>query len=330
VYENTLGTVAHEFFHVWNVKRLRPIEFGPWDFSRPANTRSLWIAEGLTNYYGHLMMKRAGIWDESRFLRGEGETINNIENAPGSRLMSAEESSLTAPFMDRAQHIQRTNLANTSISYYPKGELLGLVLDLLIRGRTNGQKSLDDVMRRMYDEFYLNSPNATYYLRGRGYRPEEFQRVVSEVAGIDFSDFFSRYVRSVAMPPYDAALSYVGLRLVQQRVSDNDSGIRLNDRNPGEVVIGNVINGSAAEDAGLQPGDEILTINGKKVTGSGWLTTLDRFKQGDRVPISFKRDRRTLQTTLVIGAMDRFEYRIEEMKDATVAQKALRAAWLRG
>ncbi|MDQ3667503.1 MAG: PDZ domain-containing protein [Acidobacteriota bacterium] len=330
VYESTLGTVAHEFFHVWNVKRLRPIEFGPWDFTRPANTRSLWIAEGVTNYYGNLMMKRAGIWDERRFLRRESETINNIENAPGNRLMSAEESSLTAPFIDRAQHIQRTNLPNTSISYYAKGELLGLVLDLLIRGRTSGRKSLDDVMRRMYDEFYLNSPNATYYLRGRGYRSEEFQRVVSEVAGIDFSDFFARHVRSVEMPPYDEALRYVGLRLVQQRASDGDSGLAVSVWNPGMAIIGNIINGSAAEDAGLQPGDEILTIDGKKILNKDWLSTLNRFRRGDRVPISFKRDRRTLQTTLVLGAMDRFEYRIEEMKDATVAQKALRAAWLRG
>ena len=244
VYESTMGTVAHEFFHVWNVKRLRPIEFGPWDFTRPANTRSLWIAEGLTNYYGHLMMKRAGIWDESRFLRRESETINNIENAPGSRLMSAEESSLAAPFIDRAPHVQLTNLANTSFSYYPKGELLGLVLDLLNRGRTNGKKSLDDVMRRMYDEFYLNSPNATYYLRGRGYRSEEFQRVVSEVAGIDLNDFFTRHVRSVDVPPYDEALSYVGLRLVRQPAREHYSGITVDVWTPGGAIIGNVSNGS--------------------------------------------------------------------------------------
>ncbi len=331
VYESTLGTVAHEFFHVWNVKRLRPIEFGPWDFTRPANTRSLWIAEGLTNYYGHLMMKRAGIWDESRFLDRESETINNIENAPGSRLMSAEESSLTAPFIDRAQHIQRTNLANTSISYYPKGELLGLVLDLVIRGRTDGQKSLDDVMRRMYEEFYLKSPNASYYLRGRGYRPEEFQRVVSEVAGVDFSDFFARHVRSVEVPPYDEALSYVGLRLVRQPAIERySSGLTVDVSNPGPAIIGNVLNGSAAEDAGLQPGDDILTIGGKKVTNKNWLSALNRYKQGDRVRVSFKRDRRTIQTTLVLGAADRFEYRIEEKNDATDAQKALRAAWLKG
>jgi len=182
----------------------------------------------------------------------------------------------------------------------------------------------------MYDEFYLNSPNATYYLRGRGYRAEEFQRVVSEVSGIRFDDFFTRHVRGVDVLPYDEALSYVGLHLVQQRESEHYSGITVNVGTPGSAIIGNVINGSAAEDAGLQPGDEILTIDGKKVMNKDWLSTLNRFKQGDRAPISFKRDRRTLRTTLVLGAMDRFEYRIEEMKDATVGQKALRAAWLKG
>ena len=115
-YESTLGTVAHEFFHVWNVKRLRPAELGPWDFTRPANTRGLWVAEGLTNYYGHLMMQRAGIWNESQFLRRQSDTVSGIESAPGSRLMSAEESSQSAPFLDDAAHSQRTNLQNTAIS----------------------------------------------------------------------------------------------------------------------------------------------------------------------------------------------------------------------
>ena len=331
VYESALGTVAHEFFHVWNVKRLRPLEFGPWDFTRPANTRSLWIAEGLTNYYGHLMMRRAGIWDELRFLRRESETITDIENAPGSRLMSAEESSLAAPFIDRAQHSQRTNLANTAISYYPKGELLGLVLDLMIRGKTNGQASLDDVLRRMYDELYLKSPNASYYLRGRGYRTEEFQNVAAELAGSDLGEFFRMYVRGVEVLPYDEALGYVGLRLVREQARDPyTAGLMLDALSPQALSIGNVLNGSAGEDAGLQRGDQILTIDGKKVTSRDWLSRLNRYQQGDRVPMSFKRDRRTLQTTLVLGAPDRFEYRIEEKRDATAAQKALRAAWLKG
>jgi predicted metalloprotease with PDZ domain len=246
-------------------------------------------------------------------------------------LLSAEQSSLTAPFIDRAQHIQRTNLANTSISYYPKGELLGLVLDLLIRGKTNGKASLDDVMRRMYEEFYLKSPNATYYLRGRGYTPEDLQRVATEVAGFDFSDFFSRHVRGVEPPPYDEALSYVGFRLVREQAHEPYSaGMTINSVNNESPTIGSVLNRSAAEDAGLQSGDKILTLGGKKVTNTDWSRTLNRYQQGDRVPISVRRDRRTIQATIVLGPPERFEYRVEERRDATAEQKGLRAAWLRG
>src|SRR5260370_31163027 len=111
----TIDAIAHEFFHVWNVKRLRPIELGPWDFTRPANTRGLWIAEGITNYYGHLMQRRAGLWNDANLWSTLVQQITQVENAPGSRLMSAEESSLSAPFIDDAVHAQHTNLENTSI-----------------------------------------------------------------------------------------------------------------------------------------------------------------------------------------------------------------------
>src|SRR5207247_2365099 len=166
-------------------------------------TRGVSIAEGITNYVGHLMQRRAGLWDYAKWLSTLAGQITEVENAPGSRLMSAEESSLSAPFIDDAVHAQHTNLENTSISYYPKGEALGIVLDLLIRGKTNGKASLDDVMRRMYEEFYLKSPNSTYYLRGRGYKNEDCKSVPSEVAGTDMSDFFKLYVRGVESPPYE-------------------------------------------------------------------------------------------------------------------------------
>jgi predicted metalloprotease with PDZ domain len=331
VYGDTLDTVAHEFFHVWNVKRLRPVELGPWDFTRPANTRGLWVAEGLTNYYGHLMMRRAGIWDDTRFFRTENQTVTGIENTPGSHLMSAEESSLLAPFLDDAPHAQQTNLANTSISYYPKGELIGLVLDLMIRGKSEGKASLDDVMRRMYDEFYLKSPNATYYLRGRGYTSEDFQRVASEVSGSDLTDFFQRYVRGVEVLPYDEALAYVGMHLVREQARQPfNAGIGLDREKTGTLTIGSVRNDSPAEDAGLQEGDEIVSLGRKNVSRENWLVALARYKQGDRVPITVKRDRHTIQTAIVLREPERFEYKIEERKDATAKQQALRQVWLRG
>ncbi len=331
VYGETLDTVAHEFFHVWNVKRLRPVELGPWDFTKPLNTRSLWIAEGLTNYYGHLMLRRAGVWDEAAFLKRESQTITAIENAPGSRLMSAEQASLAAPFLDDAPHAQLTNLANTAVSYYPKGELVGLVLDLTIRGRTNGRVSLDDVMRRMYEEFYLKSANESYYLRGRGYTGDDFERVTKAVAGVDLSDFFSRYVRDVEKLPYDEAFGYLGLRFVREPARQPyDAGIKVNWETKGSFAIDSVRGGSPAEDAGLQVGDEIVSLGRKNIARENWLVALNRFRPGDRIPITVKRDRRTIETAIVLGDVERFEYRIEERKDATPQQKTLRAAWLNG
>lgn len=329
VYEQALGTVAHEFFHVWNVKRLRPQELGPWDFTRPLRTRGLWVAEGFTNYYGQLMLRRAGIWNDKKFLDRQAQTISRIESEQGSRLMSAEESSLSAPFLDDAPHAQLTNLENTSISYYPKGQLIGMVMDLLVRGRTHGKLSLDDVMRQMYDEFYLKSPNSSYYLRGRGYQTEDLERVVSQLSGADFTDFFKRHVRSVEVLPYEQAFNYVGLRLVKTQAKEPyDAGLSIEFE--GTVgMIENVRNGTPAEDAGLQAGDEIVLFAGKAITKQ-WLKTLAGYKSGDSIPITVKRDRRTIKTNIVLKEPERFDYRIEENPSATTEQKALRIAWLKG
>ncbi|HEY8413451.1 MAG TPA: PDZ domain-containing protein, partial [Pyrinomonadaceae bacterium] len=317
VYEDTLDTVSHEFFHVWNVKRLRPFELGPWDFTKPAETRGLWVAEGFTNYYGHLMLRRAGLWDDKKFLAREAQTIRGIEGAQGSRLMSAEESSLSAPFLDDAPHAQQTNLENTAISYYPKGELIGMVMDLLIRGRTQGKSSLDEVMRRMYDEFYLKSPNNSYYLRGRGYHTEDLERVVTETAGAQFYDFFKRHVRDVEVLPYDEAFSYAGLRLVKLQAKEPFNGGLAVTFEGSTAIIENVRNYSPAENAGLQKNDEIVSLGGKKVTKDSWLKTFARYEKGDPVPIVVKRDRRTIKAEIVLGEPERFEYRLEEKPDAT-------------
>jgi len=330
MYEDALDAIAHEFFHVWNVKRLRPIELGPWDFTRPANTRGLWIAEGITNYYGHLMQRRAGLWTDAELLSTLSRQITEVENSPGSRLMSAEESSLSAPFIDDAPHAQKTNLANTSISYYLKGEVLGLVLDLLIRGKTGGRASLDDVMRRMYEEFYLKSPNATYYLRGRGYRPEDFERMVSEVSGADMSDFFKRYVRGVDSPPYEEAFAQVGLRFVREPRQPVSLGISADESDKANFTIGGVRPDSPAAEAGLEVGDKVLFFGGRKLTPTNFVRLLGRYKPGDRVALIVQRDARTLQVSITLGEPQILNYRIEEMKDAPVETKALRAAWLSG
>src|SRR5262249_13026100 len=259
-YDNALETAAHELFHAWNVKRLRPAEFGPWDWTKPAATRALWIAEGFTQYYGILLYHRAGLQDSEDFLSSISDTISTIENSPASKLMSAEASSLSAPFIDSALLRQRTNLPNTSLSYYLKGELIALNLDLMIRGWTRGQRSLDDVMRRAYDEFYVKSPNASYYLKGRGYSIEDFARVVSEVAGRDMTDWFAKYVRGVDPLPYDEALAAMGLRLVKgPAYQPHTAGIVVDRDDRQSMRLGVLRTGSAAERAGLQQGDTLLS-----------------------------------------------------------------------
>jgi predicted metalloprotease with PDZ domain len=214
-FDGAVGTAAHEFFHVWNVKRMRPAGLGPWDFTRPVVTRGLWIAEGFTNYYGKLAQRRAGVWDDGQLFDAYARTIGYVETSQGSKWTSAVESSVLAPFIDRGSSDQQTNLQNTVVSYYPKGETLAVALDLLIRGRSRGRASLDAVMRRAYEEFYLKSERDSYYLKGRAYTVEDFQRVASEVAGFDLSDFFRRHVYGVEPPPYDEALAYVGLRMTR-------------------------------------------------------------------------------------------------------------------
>lgn len=329
-YYDTLTTVAHEFFHAWNVKRLRPIELGPWDWTRPAATRSLWIAEGFTQYYGVEMYHRAGFEDSPGLLRNLAETIYTIENSPANKLMSAEASSMAAPFIDAALHRQRTNLSNTSLSYYLKGELIALNLDLLIRGWTRGQRSLDDVMRRAYDEFYLKSPNASYYLKGRGYTIDDFARVTSEVAGRDMTEWFARYVRGVDPLPYDEAFGSVGLQLVKSVQSQPYTAGIVIDREDRQLRLGTLETDSPAERAGLQQGDLLVSIGGIPVSRDNWFSTLNRYRQGDRIPVSVRRFRKTLDLTLQLGPPELYNYRIDEVSNAPAEARRLRAAWLEG
>ena len=215
VFDGAVETAAHEFYHVWNVKRLRPAGLGPWDFTRPVVTQGLWIAEGFTNYLGKLAQRRAGLWDDERLFRSYAGAISGIENAPGGKRTSAVEASILAPFIDRASSEQRTNLQETVVSYYPKGETLAVALDLLIRGRSKGRASLETVMARAYEEFYQRGKSDSYYLKGRAYTVDEFERFASEASGVDLSDFFRRHAYDVQPPPYDEAFGYVGLRLVR-------------------------------------------------------------------------------------------------------------------
>ena len=209
-----VSTVAHEFFHTWNMKRLRARELGPWDYTRENHTTTLWVGEGFTNYYGVRMLYRSGVWDRERYLARVAEAVAALQATPGRLLMSAEESSFNAWFFDNAPLWQQTNLRNTTISYYTKGELLAWLLDLEVRARTGGAKTLDDVMRLLWARFW-NGATTSYYLQGHGYTDADVLQALNDATGSDFADFFRRYISGVEELPYDATLARVGLALVR-------------------------------------------------------------------------------------------------------------------
>ena len=238
---------------------------------------------------------------------------------------------MAAPFLDAAIHRQRTNLANTSVSYYLKGELIAMNLDLLILGKTNGRLSLDDVMKRAYDKFYERSPNATYYLKGRGYTIEDFAGVIAEIAGMDMNDFFARYIRGTETLPYDESFASAGLRLVKSTSSQPYAGgIVIDQEDRRSLRLGALRNDSPAERGGLQQGDELLAIGGTPVSRDNWRTVLNRFKSGDRVPVNVRRLRENLELVVELDAPETYTYRLEEDPSAPPRAREIRSSWLAG
>jgi predicted metalloprotease with PDZ domain len=209
-----IGTAAHEYFHVWNVKRVRPIALGPFDYTREQYQPSLWVAEGWTQYYGEVALYRAGVLPRSGFYAMVARSIvePNLTD-PGRKEVSARMASFEAPFWDGG----RPGFAvdpNSFFSYYTKGAGLALYMDLLIRARTDNARSLDDAFRNLR-RLTWEQPNASYYLQGRGYTEEDVERAVSEAAGTDLHDWFTRHVGGVEDPDFDTALRGAGLRLVR-------------------------------------------------------------------------------------------------------------------
>ncbi|HMC54748.1 MAG TPA: hypothetical protein VKH19_06210 [Gemmatimonadaceae bacterium] len=209
-----VSTAAHEYFHVWNVKRVRPVALGPFDYTTEQYQPSLWVAEGWTTYYGMVTLRRAGLISDSAFLESMAGLVRENLTAPGRKEVSARMSSFHAPFWDGAPQGQPTNQQNTFFSYYPKGAGIALYFDLLIRSRTTNAKSLNDAFnslkRRTWD-----APKASYYLQGRGYTEDDVERAVSETAGTNMHDWFEAHVGGTEDMDYDTALSWAGLRLVR-------------------------------------------------------------------------------------------------------------------
>jgi predicted metalloprotease with PDZ domain len=333
-FANTLGwhsfhgLVAHEFFHLWNVKRIRPDALGPFDYTKENYTRSLWVAEGITSYYGDLMVRRAGLASETEYLDGLARDIQDYQNTPGRLQMSAEEASFNTWIKE---YRPDENSVNSQISYYDKGELLGLILDLEIRRRSHNAKSLDDVMRYLYHDFYEQN---------RNYSPADFQKACELMAGSSLDDFFAKHVRGREELSYNAFLSAAGLQLEQGGKPFGATGdgpaklkgyLGADVEDSGDFVnVRDVRAGSPAYEQGLYAKDKIVALDGARVNKESFEARIASKRAGDTVRITVFRndDLRTLdiKLTSVVDA----PYRIVQSPSATDEQKRIYQSWLNG
>jgi len=311
------NVAAHEFFHLWNVKRIRPATLYPVDDTKEQYTRALWFAEGVTNTYASYTLVRSGIWSKEQFYADLGEQITELEGRPANRWQSAEQSSLDAWL----EKYPLYNQPEFSVSYYTKGQVLGDLLDILIRDRTGNEKSLDDVMRSM---------NENFGKKGKVYRDSlDVQLTAESVAGGSLEDFFRKYVAETDPFPYQQTLALAGLTLrtvVNRRAA---LGFFMEHDPTGAFVVSAVDSESSAAKAGLRAGDIILKWNGSEVPKK-----LDRWlqeqKAGDPLKLRVRREDEEITLEFRLGETKETLYQVIEDPHAGEKARRVREGMLRG
>jgi predicted metalloprotease with PDZ domain len=329
-YQRFLALASHEYFHTWHVKRTKPAAFMPYRLDRRNYTRLLWVFEGITSYYQELMLLRSGVLGVTAFLQRLGELLTRVYRMPGRFKQSLEQSSFDAwdvLYRPEAHH------PNTTISYYTKGALVALALDLKLRLDSAGRTSLDDVMRELWRR---------YGARAVGVPEDGFEKLAAEVSGLDLDAFFASAVRGTEDPPVKELLAEFGIALEMRVTAGGDDrggtpragngevltlGVVVRDREHGLELV-NVLDGGAAERAGLNPGDVLVAIDRLRVTGRNLARRLARFESGERVTASVFRGDELLEVGLVLKAapLDTCYLTVRDQADAKVVER--RRAWL--
>jgi predicted metalloprotease with PDZ domain len=311
------GVSAHEFFHLWNVKRIRPASLEPVDYTREQYTRALWFAEGVTSTYGRYAQVRSGLWSKQDFYSDLAQQINELESRPANGWQSAEQSSLDT-WLDKYDYY---NGPEFSVSYYTKGQVLGDLLDILIRDRTDDSRSLDDVMRRMNEEFAK---------RGKTYRDTLDVRLTAEkVAGGSFEDFFRQYVANAEPLPYESVLVKAGLLLQRQEIVRAELGFAFERDASGKYIVRAVESGSPAERAGLLVGDEVTQFNGESVPRRPEYWVRNK-KPGDELRVHVLRNEQPLDIKFALIGKSTTVFAIAEDPQASPKARAIREGLLRG
>ena len=325
-----LGTVSHEFFHAWNVERIRPASLEPFNFTEANMSDELWFAEGFTNYYGPLVIARTTITPVSTYARQLSNAVNTLTTHPGRRFAGAVGMSQQAPFVDAAVSIDPNNRSNTFISYYTYGEAIGLALDLTLRARPT-PATLDDVMRVMWRRF---GPQTPALAPVRGYTVADVQSAVAEVSkdSAFARDFFNRYVMGSELPDYPTLLARAGFLVRQAQPTAPWMGDTRLSAFEGEVIVaGPTTIGSPMYEAGLAAGDHILTIDAKPIASLVDVrAAIGAKKPGDRVRITWRAREGERAADMTLRADPRVEVLTfeEANRPITPEQISFRANWL--
>jgi predicted metalloprotease with PDZ domain len=322
-YDLKLFVSAHEFFHAWNVKRLRPLPLGPFDYSQMVHTPSLWISEGLTSYYGALALVHAGLITPEQYLDMISQLITKFEASPGRSERSIEDTSWDTWFPRESVIHQDNNLLNTWYSYYDGGQIMGHILDFAIRQGTDNQKSLDDWMRLLYSR---------YALPKRGFQPDDAIKAASEVSsksGKDVSDLFQRYISGKDPIPYAEYFGYAGIAVEKKLDSTKPwIGVDTIKNDDGRAKIRNITPGSPTESAGLDRDDVIYAMDGRAVDFDGFAKEFGTHKPGDAVRLTVLRLGEFKDLSVTLKASPYPAYTLKPMEHPTDQQKTIYNSWL--
>lgn len=316
-YEGFLSLLIHEYFHLWNAKRLRPTVLGPFDYEQENYTTLLWQVEGFTSYYDEYLMHRMGMITTDRYLRKLAGAISSITNTPGNYVQPVAESSLDAWIKYYRRH---ENTKNTVISYYTKGNVIAAALDLLIIHHSEGKYQLDDVLAYLYEQYYTK--------RNTGFTEAQLQAALEKFAGISMDSFITAYVHGTQPLPMDDFLSLAGLRLENTKM-DTDALLGASTTTQdGQIIVTEVRRNSAAWIGGLNVNDEVIAVNGQRIT-TGMLDALENGSSpGDEWQIIVSRDGLLRVLDITLTADDRVRYAIEKNTAATDRQKQTFEKWL--
>ena len=317
-YDRFLQLVAHEFFHLWNVKRIRPKALEVFDYEQENYTPSLWFSEGTTSFYDLVLPYRAGVYDLRTYFTGLNREMTRFQMTPGRMVQPLSESSFDAWIK---LYRSDANSPNSQMSYYLKGEMVSLLLDLLIRARHGNRRSLDDVMRRMWEEFGKAEV---------GFAPAQLQQVIEAVADTDLTDFFERYLHGTDELPFDDYLHPFGLRLLADSGAEEGVpflGLMVKPEH-GRDVIKFVETASPAQKAGLAAGDELVAMNGLRVSADQLNDRLRDFQAGDHVELSFFHQDELRSSIVILAAPRSTRFQVVPVKQPSSRQAQNFLGWL--